>query len=384
MKEVHVCHIAMGDGWAGAEVQLATLATELVKIAHLRLSVILFNEGRLASELRKLGIPVVIIPESAQSPREVLRNVIAYCRIHKFDIIHTHKYKDSLIGIWAAARCGISKVVRTIHGLTEPFEGLSALRMHLYEMCDRFATGFRADRVIAVSTQIEKVLQARFGCDRVVQIYNGINLDALDGERMSQADVRAKLGLKPSDHVIGTIGRLVAVKGQDQLLIAAQHLAHIYRDLHVVVVGEGPLMDRLLAQAKDLGIGDRLHLLGHRDDTYDLMRALDVFVLPSLHEGIPMVILEALALQRPIVASQVGGIPEVITDGVHGLLVPVGDSGSIAQACERLLTDRLLAESCGRAGRRRVEQHFSSRSMAEQVAELYQSLTGAPPTGSIS
>ncbi|GKS58883.1 glycosyl transferase [Nitrospira sp.] len=369
----------MGDLWAGAEVQLATLASELVSQPDLDLSAILFNEGRLASELRALKIPVAVFPETELSSVMLLSNMTAYCRTNSFDLLHAHKYKDTVVGAWAAARCGIPKMVRSVHGLGEPFAGLQALKMRVYQGMENAVIRWKVDQLIAVSTQIQGVLESQFGKDLVVQIHNGINIDSMH-QGKERAVVRDDLGLKPTDCLVGCIGRLTAVKGQEHLLDAVKQLLPRLENLYVVIIGDGPLMGQLKSQAFQLGIGHRVRFMGHRDDTYDLMRAFDIFVLPSLHEGIPMVILEALALERPVVASRVGGIPEVIADGIQGLLVPAGDATAIARACERFLSDRALAESCGRAGRGRVEHKFSSRVMAEQVAQLYRSLTGPPPT----
>lgn len=372
-NSVRVCHVAMGDLWAGAEVQLTTLIAELVNMPAFDVSVVLFNEGRLASEVRKLGVPVMVFPESEQSGLTLLRTVTAYCRTHKFDLLHTHKYKDNLVGVCAAVRCRIPHVVRTVHGLSEPFDGIEAIKMRIYDDFDDLAIRLKVDRLIAVSSQIEQVLSRRYGAHRVVQIHNGIRLSGITATKSSH-EVREHLGVPATRRLIGTVGRLTQVKGHEHFLSAAQLLLKEHEDLHFVVVGDGPLMERLKITSDDIGIAGRISFLGHRDDTYDLIRAMEIFVLPSLHEGIPMVILEALALGRPVVASRVGGIPEVISDGVQGLLVPPGDPYKLAEACGRLLTDCGLAERCSRAGQIRVEQDFSSTSMGEAVAALYHEL----------
>lgn len=377
MQSLRVCHLAMGDLWAGAEVQLAALVAELIKQPDLRLAVVLFNEGKLACELRAVGVPVTVFPESEWGAMRIARALAEYCRSSRFDLLHTHKYKDNLIGAWAAARCGIKHIVRTIHGLSEPFGGVEALKMRLYDRCDDIAIRWKVDRLIAVSSQIEEVLAARYGRQRVVQIHNGIRLGTTVAGKAADA-IRADLGLRSTDRLIGTVGRLTAVKGHIHFLAMAERLAKVDSGLYFVVVGDGPLIDHLKGRAQDLGISDRVRFVGHRDDTFDFMRAMDIFVLPSLHEGIPMVILEAMALGRPVVASRVGGIPEVITDSVHGLLVPAGDSHAMAEACEKFLTNQKLADACGRAGRTRVEEKFSSRAMGEKVANLYRELVATP------
>lgn len=372
-KTLSVCHVAVGDLWAGAEVQLVALVDALVKRPDLDLSVVLFNEGRLASELRALGVPVTVFPETKLDGMNLVRGLTTYCRSKKLHLLHTHKYKDNILGTIAAASCGIPHVVRTVHGLSEPFRGIAALRMRLYELCDDMAIRIKVNCLIAVSSQIEQVLSRKYGTRKVVQIHNGIRFCRT--QRIKTAvETRQQLGIDRSRRIIGTVGRLTAVKGHEYFLAGAQQLLQNRRDLHFLIVGDGPLLDHFKGKARNLGIASHVTFLGHRDDTYDLIGAMDVFVLPSLHEGIPMVILEAMALARPVVASRVGGIPEVITDAVHGLLIPVADSGELAEGCRRFLDDRSLAERCGLAGQRRVEQEFSAESMGQKVWALYHEL----------
>jgi glycosyltransferase involved in cell wall biosynthesis len=373
MRRVRVCHIAMGDLWAGAEVQLAALVCDQVRRPEIEVSVVLFNEGRLASELRALKVQVTILPEIHWNGTKLIRELIRYCRKNKFDIVHTHKYKDNILGTIAAVRCGVPHIVRTVHGLSEPFRGIQALRMGVLQFIDNLIIRMFASRLIAVSSEIEQLLAATYGPRKVVRIHNGVRLSQVHTTKMVN-ETRQVLGVDPVCHLIGTVGRLTAVKGQESFLVAAQLLLKKRRDLHFLVVGDGPLSGRLQSRAKEFGIDNRLTFLGHRDDTYDLMRAMDIFVLPSLHEGIPMVILEAMALARPIVASRVGGIPEVLTDQVHGLLVTAGSPTELSNACEKFLENSAFAERCGQAGQLRVEKEFSSDSMGEKVSTLYREL----------
>lgn len=374
---IKICHVAMGDLWAGAEAQLTALVDVLVKRPDLELSIVLFSEGRLASELRALGVPVTVFPETKLHGLALLQELTAYCRVGGFDLLHTHKYKDTILGTIAAARSGIRHVVRTMHGLPEPLKGIQAFRLRVYEFWNDVAIRRGVDRVIAVSTQIEQVLRGKYDVGKIVQIHNGVRTRKLDPTK-TPSGLREALGINRAHYIIGTVGRLTPVKGHGHFLVAAQRLLQNRQDLHFVIVGDGPLLGSLVDQAQALGISDGVTFLGHRDDAFDLMSAMDIFVLPSLHEGIPMVILEAMTMARPIVASRVGGIPEVITDAVQGLLVAAGDPDALADGCRKFLCDRSLAERCGLAGHLRVQEEFSSESMGEKVAALYRELVGAP------
>jgi len=247
--------------------------------------------------------------------------------------------------------------------------------MRIYELCDRGVTHLCVNKLIAVSSDIEKVLCVKYGAQRVIRIHNGIDLEVLSKSR-ARDEVRRELGVDSNCLLVGTVGRLTAVKGHEYLLKTAQLMLQKRRNVKFVIVGDGPLKVELQSLAAQLGITENVAFLGHQDDACALMEAMDLFVLPSLHEGIPMVILEAMALGRPVVASRVGGIPEVITDTVHGLLVSAGDPAGIAQACLKLVEDRNLAERYGQAGRARVEQQFSSVVMGGKVANLYRQLVG--------
>lgn len=372
-KSIRVCHIAHGDLWAGAEVQLIALLEQLVRDSRLELSAILLNDGRLAGEIKKLGIPVTVLSEEQHNSFSLLLNIIAILRRQRPDLLHTHKYKDNILGAAAAAFLGIRNVVRVVHGMTEPFSGMAYAKMMGYEFMDRLITQLKVKRLIAVSADIETDLRRRYGMHRVVQIHNGINLERV-GVTQSRESMRLALGFQSENQVIGTVGRLTPVKGHEILLRAAGSLIRKRGNVKVLIVGDGPLKPTLKRLIHDLGIEKEVVLAGHRDDVYDLVNCMDVFALPSIHEGIPMVLLEALALRCPVVASRVGGIPEVITHGADGVLVAPGNASELEQELDKMLRDRPYAKGLAEAGRLRVEEEFSATVMAERTAEVYCSL----------
>ncbi len=372
-RRVRICHIAHGDLWAGAEVQLATLMEVLVGLPSLDLSAIVLNEGRLASELRRSGIPVEVLSETQCNSAQLLYRLVRYLRQHAPDVIHTHKYKDNVLGCSAAVVAGIPAVVRTVHGITEPFSGKAYVKMMGYDLIDRIVTSFKVKTLIAVSANIESVLRQMHGFDKVIRILNGINLDKVQSCVASMA-VRESLGIGEDAYVIGTVGRLTAVKGHETLLQVVRSLKVTMSNLKCLIVGDGPLMQRFTRLLQDFGLEKEVILAGQRHDVYDLINCMDLFVLPSLHEGIPMVLLEALALNRPVVASRVGGIPEVVTHGRSGLLVEPGNTEELMNAVSLVVNDKSYGERLGRAGRLRVEEEFSATVMGQRTADLYSSL----------
>ncbi|HJR76036.1 MAG TPA: glycosyltransferase family 4 protein [Nitrospiraceae bacterium] len=372
-SRIRVCHIAHGDLWAGAEVQLAALLEALAHYPMWELSAIVLNEGRLAHEIQKIGIPVTVLSERRYNSLALFMKIVAQLRQQRPAILHTHKYKDNVLGACAAAAVGIPAVVRVVHGMTEPFHGIAYVKMMIYEFVDRLITATKVGKVIAVSSNIEDTLRKLYGARKVVRIHNGINLKQVM-VRQDRASVRGELAIGPDDYAIGTVGRLTPVKGHDVLLRAASCLMKKIPNIKVLIVGDGPLMPALKQLARELDMEKKVILAGKRYDIYDLVNCMDVFVLPSIHEGIPMSLLEAMALGRPVVASRVGGIPEVISHETHGLLVPAGDSNALAEGCRRFLADRELAENCSLAAKQQIEQKFSSQVMAVRVADLYREL----------
>ncbi len=372
-QAISVCHVAVGDLWAGAEVQLKVLLSKLVCRAEVNLSVILFNEGRLEKEIGSLGIPVKVFPENRWGSGKIFLELVREFKKLNVRTIHTHKYKDTILAAPAAKLCGIPHVVRTVHGLREPFEGLRAFKMSCYESIERTVHRSCVDVIIGVSSQIEAKYKAEGEVSRVACIRNGIDLEGkpvqIDRWRM-----RKDLNVDSETCLIGTLGRLTPVKGIPYLLQAAKILVRGGANVKVLIVGEGSIRQDLLMQTQDLGISDNVVFLGHREDTDILLQAMDIFVLPSLSEGIPMALLEAMAACRPIVASRVGGIPEIIEEGVDGYLVEPMDVDNLAERCRRLIESPDVARYMGEQGRKRVERDFSATVMADRVISVYKEL----------
>lgn len=371
--KVSICHVAVGDLWAGAEVQLKVLLAKLVLRPELSLSVILLNGGRLEEEIRCLGIPVSVFSEREWGSGKIFLRLVKEFRRRKVQLVHTHKYKDTILAAPAAKLCGVPYVVRTVHGLREPFLGMQAFKMNIYEAVERSVHRHCVDAIISVSSQIESMYKAQGAVSRVTCIRNGIDLE----KKLIQTDrwkIRKELGGDAGTCLIGTVGRLTPVKGLSYLLQAVSILLRQRVDLRLLIVGEGVIRKDLEAQARDLGISENVVFLGHREDTEELLQALDIFVLPSLNEGIPMALLEAMAASRAVVASRVGGIPEIVEDGVEGILVEPMDVNQLAENCRRLIESPATAMKMGEQARKRVVQEFSATAMADRVAGLYKEL----------
>jgi glycosyltransferase involved in cell wall biosynthesis len=362
------------DLWAGAEVQLATLASYLRRRPDVELLAVLFNEGALACELRALGVSVTVLDEQRNGSIQLLAALTGFLRDHPVDVVHTHKPKDNVLGAAAARLANVPCLVRTVHGRSEPMRGWARARYRLYDALDTSVLRWSADRIIAVSGCVSATLERR-GCRRpsIVHLPNGIDLTKVRPAR-GRDEMRRELGIGPEAPVVGTVGRLSPVKGHIHLLKAARRILDTNRAARFVIVGDGPLRRELTAAAAQLGIDHACAFVGARTDVYDLMAAMDVFVLPSLDEGIPMALLEAMALGRPVVATAVGGVPEVLRHRLTGLLVESADERAMAQACLELVCDAAGAAMLGARARDLVERRFSHETNGQALIDVYRSV----------
>jgi glycosyltransferase involved in cell wall biosynthesis len=248
--------------------------------------------------------------------------------------------------------------------------------MHLYQLVDHLFNRCLVDRILAVSFDLRNYLARSYGSQRVICVHNGIDLEQVQACR-PVSELRRELNVG-ANFVIGTMGRLVPVKGLEVFLTAARIIRDQKQHVKFVIVGDGPLKETLQALACHSGLEQDILFLGHRDDSYDVLAMMDLFVLPSFSEGIPMVLLEALALARPVIASRVGGIPEVVEDRVSGWLVEPGREEQLAEACLALMEDYETAKRFAVAGQQCVRERFSVSAMAENVADVYRSLIDIP------
>jgi glycosyltransferase involved in cell wall biosynthesis/protein-tyrosine-phosphatase len=372
---VRVCQIVSGDLWAGAEVQLAASASYLVERPDVDLTAILMNEGPLARELRRLGVPVTVIDESRHRALGILIAMTRWLRDHPVDVVHTHRYKETVLGAVAAKLSGVPCLVRTVHGQSEALRGWDRAKLRVYEALDAVTLRCFADRIIAVSRHLAQSLQASgYKPGTVVSIHNGVELRKVRAERKGH-EVRQELGIGQGRPLIGTVGRLSPVKGHADFLRAARLILRVERAARFLIVGDGPLRGELAGLARQLQIDHACTFVGTRSDVADLVAAMDIFVLPSLDEGIPMALLEAMALGKPVVATAVGGVPEVVTDHVNGVLVRPRDAHALSEACLGLVREPGWAETVGARARRLVEDAFSHEQSGLQLVGAYRALT---------
>ena len=372
--KIEVCHIASGDRWAGAEVQIATLLKALERTPDFSVSAIFLNSGRLADEARHSGIEVRLLPESELNFFQILSRASRFLRDRNVQILHSHRYKENLLSALLARICRVPVQVSSRHGATEPLAGWRRYKQGLIGVLDRSVARYFTDCVISVSDELRKQLTGYLPAGKVTTIYNGIDAQRVFSS-FSTSKAKQRLGIPPECWTIGTTGRLDPVKRLDIFLTAAQQILRSQPDTRFVIAGEGQEDERLRELARGLRLGEHVLFLGHRHDIYDVFRALDIFVLCSDHEGLPMALLEALYLGVPVVARSVGGIPEVIEDGVNGVLVDSADPAALAVECLRLLTDDDRRKRMAEAGTQLIAEKFAVEKTAGEVARLYRALS---------
>jgi len=367
---MNVCHLMSGDLWAGAETHLYNLVAYLRNDPVMRTSVVLLNRGKLYNRLTKLGIDVCLIDETRHSFLEIRRQLVSHLRKANPAILHSHRYKENLLAAQVKDKCEVRHLVQTVHGMGERFAGWKHLRMKAYLALDRYVARKHFDRIITVSEDIQQQLRAIYPPDRIVTVHNAVDRNALESSR-SGHDLRAELGFEPDQILVGAAGRLVPVKGLDILIKASRRIIDKIPEVRLVLAGDGPQRAELEEQVHMSGLKGKVVLTGFREDIVDLLADLDLFVMSSHHEGIPMVLLEAMALKRPVVVTDVGGIREVVRDCESGLLVAPGEARGFADACLRVLRNELLATDLGKAAQMRIDQEFSVEVMGEKTRALY-------------
>ncbi len=330
--------------------------------------------GLLGERLKQLGVPIRPLDFRRQvSPARIIR-LIAMIRNEGAHLVHSMGARADFSVRIAARLAGAPVVVSTIAMLVEGYN-VSPFKRALYRagmrLSERLCDGF-----IAVSAAVRKALVEghRIPEEKVVTIYNsGVELDSFRPDGQDGRELRRELGLNPEAPIVGTIGRLVYQKAHDVFLRAAPLVIKAVPDAQFLIVGEGPLRPALERLSGELGLRT-CRFAGFREDIPNLLSLMDVFALPSILEGFPQVLLEALAAARPVVTTRINGVTEVVQHDTTGLLVPPRDPAALASAVTSLLKDKGLARRLAQAGRTLVEERFAVSPIVAEVDGFYTTL----------
>jgi glycosyltransferase involved in cell wall biosynthesis len=307
-----------------------------------------------------LNYPIYGVPDRGPLDPAVLRSLLRLCRQLGVRIWHAHDYKSNALGL-ALRPFHPMHLVTTVHGWVT-----NAFRLQLYYAVDRWCLP-RYEQVICVSDDlVEQVRRCGVPDPRLTLLRNAVDSDTFRRRCLPRdSEVRRELAVPPGRMVLGAVGRLSPEKGFDRLLEAVARVRAEDIDFEVWIVGEGPARTQLAASIRALGLEDRVKLLGFRTDLVPLYEGLDVFALSSLREGMPNVLLEAMAMEVPVVSTDVPGALTLVVDGVTGLLTSAADVAGLAERIRVLLIDASLRARLAEAARRLVVDRFS---FAERVA----------------
>ncbi len=370
---VRLAVCAAGEIWGGVERFIVTLTSGLRQLGIDPL-VVLFYDGPLAAALRDQRISVATLEEFGKyDPRTVAR-LRGLLREHRINVLHVHGYRASVVGCLAARHLGI-RIVKTEHGQIEPFAGWRAVLSHgrliANTLLERLANRCTLDAQVFVSIDIQQRLRLPARIPQRV-IYNGIDPPSLRTDAMPARRSRSDTAFE-----VGIVGRIDKVKGHEVLLRAVTLLRNLPR-LRVHVYGTGPLEAYCRQMAADAKLSGMMRFHGFDPAIHERMASLDLLVMPSLHEGLPYVLLEAMSLRVPIIASRVGGLREVLEDG-SGMLVPPDDPGALAVAIERLYGDHELRARFAAKAHETVRRRFAARDMVRGYRDVYRQLLAPAP-----
>jgi glycosyltransferase involved in cell wall biosynthesis len=357
-----VLQLISSEGCYGAENMLLTLSGALGRVGH-RPIVALFEDGRrahleIAEQANRRGLPVEVVHCKGRWDADVPGRIRELMKHYQADVLHTHGYKADVYGYVASWQLA-SGLVSTCHNWPDrrPI-------MRAYAALDRIVLRV-FDRVAAVSDNVANIL-GRWHVNAIT-LPNGIELERFEN---SEPVLRAEMPAG-CDRLVGFVGRLVPGKGGALLLEASRQVLADRPNTAFVFVGDGPCREEWERKATALGIGNRVFFTGARSDIPGVYASLDVMVLPSLEEALPMCVLEAMAAGCPVIATRVGSVPEVVIPDHTGVLIEPGDVSALGSAIADLLANQEKASGLARQGREHVVQRFSAHAMATAYLELY-------------
>ncbi len=370
-KRIRVLEIVDKPFMGGGQIHLLSLAQGLDR-DKFDVSVCPQEGGALADELRTQRIKHFPIPFQKRKWRQNIQGIASVLKTQKTEIIHTHGGVAGLYGRWAARKCRTPIIVHTLHGI-HYLHYRNSLLKRVYIFLERYFSRF-TDALVFVSDADRKAGQKYklSSEERMVVLKNGVNFSEYRGMEGLERQAKIKeLGLEGFQPIVGCVARLHRQKGLIYLVRAARKISQVFPDVCILIVGDGPLRRKLETEARRLGLENQLWFKGERRDIPQLLSVFDVFVLSSLWEGLPYALMEAAALAKPVVATDVDGVREIVRSGETGLLVPPRNPQGLAQAVITLLQDRDYASELGRNLKQDVTSRYTLSKMLAEMESLY-------------
>ena len=365
MKKINILYIIWSLGLGGAERVVINLAKGLDKTRFNPIICCLNWPGEFAHELEDIGIQVIPMHKKGKLDFLLIFRLVNLMRQHKIDIVHTHLFGSNLWGRIAAIKAKVPIIITTEHNVDVQKTGFQLL-------LDRWLSQ-STKKIIAVSNSVKEFYVSKgISSDKIEVVYNGIEITMSPCHHVTTLPVKDELGVQDGETVLAVVGRLVPQKGHRYLFEALSLLNGKHR-FKLLVVGDGLLAQSLkVTTLQSHQLKDKVIFTGMRKDVRDILGITDILILPSLREGLPIVVLEAMSCGVPVVATDVGGTHEVVENEVTGILVEPENPLALAEATRRLLHNRNLAKQMGKSGYERVVQTFSLEKMVDKHERLYE------------
>jgi glycosyltransferase involved in cell wall biosynthesis len=367
-----VLYLRSSSGFHGPEKQIVLLAQGVRDAGFDPGILLLYRQDKtmpaihpLVKVAKERGVPAHQLADRNRFSLRTIWQIAKTLTEGEFGLLHAHGYKANILGLLAARLTGVP-IIGTVRLHTE-----TTTPLKLYKRLDLLALRL-CDHVVTVSEDLRReALSAGLAPDKVTTIWNGIDVVSFAAQAVCGTTIREELDLGPDERVVTAIGRLTSQKGYSYLLQSVPLVLQALPETRFLIAGDGPLRSKLEREAYSLGIGSSVYFLGYRTDVAPLIALSDLIVMPSLREGLPNVILEALALAKPVIATAVGGIPEIITHQVSGILIPPRDPVRLAESILQVLTVLALARGLGERGRQEVTERFTVAAMVDRTVTLY-------------
>ncbi|MBF0571562.1 MAG: glycosyltransferase family 4 protein [Candidatus Omnitrophica bacterium] len=336
-------------------------------------------DGSIEASLKMKNIRYVFFTD-LQREISVWKDIKAYFKLYnfikrgRFDIVHTHSSKAGILGRWAAKYAGVKRIIHTPHG--HIFYGyFGPIQTALFIWLER-TTALITDKIITLTNRgkQEHIDFKIAACDKFVTIYSGIDPQAktVFNSQEKKEQFKEQWHIPQKSFIFGYVGRLDPIKGISYLVDAISRMVRQYPQSHLLLVGDGSERQKLRQKSDALGLNNHISFVGFQKEPDRFIECMDVFVLASLNEGMGRAILEAMAYGKPVIATKVGGVPELVEDGLSGLLVPARDTDAFVAAMIRLIKDRELLQGMGGQAKVRVGDNFSLDKMVRDIEHLYE------------
>jgi glycosyltransferase involved in cell wall biosynthesis len=355
-----------GDLWAGAEVLIYNLLKGLKHYENLDIVAISLNKGTLTDRIAQLGVNTIIVDESKYSFIRIFFKLLATLKVTKAHLIHSHRYKENLLAFILSRFLNRPALVSTLHGLPEKHTEKTSLKTRVAGIINKLILKKYFDKTVVVSREMAIFIEREWGFapKRIAIIHNGLSLNTFPPKERENDLI-----------TIGSAGRFFPVKDYSLMVEVAYELIKKYKcKVRFVLAGDGPLAHTLEQMIKERGLNDCFALPGFLEDLDNFYQSLSIYLNTSLHEGIPMSILEAMAYGLPVIAPKVGGIPEMIDDGISGFLIDSRNPLDFAEKCLKLIHDKNLRLKMGADARKKIEDKFSFQNMAKSYYKMYKEL----------